>query len=352
MSISSEITRLSGNVSDALTAIANKGVTVPSGSNSDDLATLIAQITTGGTAAISIVDTTDSAGGTIRTVTALDISDTTATEADVLNSKYFYTAAGVKTQGTAVAGDDVLVVTLEWDSQDEMWKPDCAWADMDAAQQSGKTISVMADQSYGASVAADGYWDDDDYFEIVVYDWTASQPSEMFYAWTPNVYALVDSYPIINPYFESPTRTYTPTESQQTDTITYNVYDDYNGIEEVSVTVNAIPSSYVGSGITRRDSTSLSASGATVTAPAGYYASAATKSVASMTLPSTTESTSSGYTAGYILINSQVQYLNIPAGYNDTAQHYLISPAVTYYTGSTAPSSSLGSNGDIYLQTS
>ena len=48
MSISSEITRLSGNVSDALTAIAAKGVTVPSGSNSDDLATLIGQIQAGG----------------------------------------------------------------------------------------------------------------------------------------------------------------------------------------------------------------------------------------------------------------------------------------------------------------
>ena len=44
MSISSEITRISGNVSDALTAIAAKGVTVPSGSNSDDLADLIAAI--------------------------------------------------------------------------------------------------------------------------------------------------------------------------------------------------------------------------------------------------------------------------------------------------------------------
>lgn len=48
MSISSEISRISGNVSDALTAIANKGVTVPSGSNSDDLATLIGAIETGG----------------------------------------------------------------------------------------------------------------------------------------------------------------------------------------------------------------------------------------------------------------------------------------------------------------
>lgn len=48
MSIQSEITRISGNVSDALTAIGNKGVTVPTGSNSDDLADLIAQIQTGG----------------------------------------------------------------------------------------------------------------------------------------------------------------------------------------------------------------------------------------------------------------------------------------------------------------
>lgn len=46
MSISTEITRISGNVSDALTAIGNKGVTIPSGSNSDDLATLITAIPT------------------------------------------------------------------------------------------------------------------------------------------------------------------------------------------------------------------------------------------------------------------------------------------------------------------
>lgn len=45
MSISSEISRISTNVSNALTAISNKGVTVPSDSNSDDLADLIAEIT-------------------------------------------------------------------------------------------------------------------------------------------------------------------------------------------------------------------------------------------------------------------------------------------------------------------
>ena len=48
MSIQSEITRISGNVADALTAIGNKGVTVPQGANSDDLADLIGSIQTGG----------------------------------------------------------------------------------------------------------------------------------------------------------------------------------------------------------------------------------------------------------------------------------------------------------------
>lgn len=108
MSITSEINRISGNVADALDAIEAKGVTVPSGSNSDDLATLIGQITGGGTGAISVVDTQDTAGGTIRTITALDISDTTAVASDVASGKYFYTANGTKTAGTASGGGSTL----------------------------------------------------------------------------------------------------------------------------------------------------------------------------------------------------------------------------------------------------
>ena len=48
MSIQSEITRISGNVADALSAISSKGVSVPSGANSDDLHDLIMQISGGG----------------------------------------------------------------------------------------------------------------------------------------------------------------------------------------------------------------------------------------------------------------------------------------------------------------
>ena len=47
MSIQSEITRLSDNVATALSAISNKGVTVPSDAKSDDLAALIESIPSG-----------------------------------------------------------------------------------------------------------------------------------------------------------------------------------------------------------------------------------------------------------------------------------------------------------------
>ena len=82
-----------------------------------------------------------------------------------------------------------------------------------------------------------------------------------------------------SPTLETVTKTYTPTESQQTETIEPG--QGYDGIGEVDVTVGAISGSYVGSGVTRRSSSDLSASGATVTAPAGYYESAASKAVAS-----------------------------------------------------------------------
>lgn len=102
-------------------------------------------------------------------------------------------------------------------------------------------------------------------------------------------YATVSvAVPSDTPTLETKSVSYTPTESQQTAQITAST--GYDGLEEVDITVGAISSTYVGSGITRRSSTDLSASGATVSVPAGYYENEVSKAVTSgsATTPATT----------------------------------------------------------------
>lgn len=79
--------------------------------------------------------------------------------------------------------------------------------------------------------------------------------------------------------------------------------------------------------LTTKTSSDLTVSGATVTAPAGYYASSASKSVATMTLPtSASSSATSGYTSKATIGRStSAQYINIPPGYNSAGGYYTIS---------------------------
>lgn len=92
--------------------------------------------------------------------------------------------------------------------------------------------------------------------------------------------------------------------------------------------------------IASKSSSDLTVSGATVTAPAGYYSANASKAVSSMTLPTSASSTSSGTSKATIGRSTSAQYINIPTGYNGSAAYYTVS--ATPNGTATAPTSISG----------
>lgn len=84
-----------------------------------------------------------------------------------------------------------------------------------------------------------------------------------------------------------------------------------NGVTQMDVTGKTVTSASMRNGITalKNDGTDI------------------TGSIQDMTLPSAASSTSSGTAKATITPTSSAQYLNIPAGYNDTAQFYTIAAA-------------------------
>lgn len=108
-------------------------------------------------------------------------------------------------------------------------------------------------------------------------------------------------------------KTVTPTETAQTAVASYRWTTG-------NVQVAAISSDYVGTNITQRTSTDLTANGSTVTVPVGYYATQATKNVTSATAfaPAVTIASATGvvtgtntFTAGYYVASTKTSTLNL-----------------------------------------
>lgn len=191
--------------------------------------------------------------------TLIDLTDTTATTDKVLNGSEFYNAAGVKQTGT-----------IPTKSQSDL-------------TVSGPTVTVPA-----------GYYSDDVSKTVKSISITeSSEPSGAL--WTTIKATKNLTYINISDGYNTTAKhariftslqnkTVTPTESAQT----ISADSSYGGLS--TVTVEAIPSNYVGSDIPSRTSADLTSSGATVSVPSGYYGSETSKSVATGTAstPATT----------------------------------------------------------------
>lgn len=164
--------------------------------------------------------------------TLIDLTDTTATADKILTGYGAYGKDGVWVDGTAIESSP------------------------DGAVYQDSEGYVVLDDGPGTHVEVESL--------SVTENGTYTAPTG--YAYSP---VSVD----VEPSLQS--KSATPTESAQTITAD----SGYDGLSQVSV--GAISSTYVGSGISRKTSDDLTASGATVTAPAGYYSAAASKSVAS-----------------------------------------------------------------------
>ena len=374
MSIASEIARISQNVSDSLDAVAAKGVTVPSGSTSDDLAGLIALISTGSGTGMTVVETEDSHGGTIVTITGEEvvlqaktgITPSTSSQTiepdegytglssvtvSAIPSQYIVptgtksiTANGTGIDVTAYAAVDVSVASSAAVLQSKTGitpteSSQTIEADTGYDGLSSVQINAISSTYVGSGISQRSA--DDITFSggmaTVKAGYYSAQTSKSYPAGTVTAPATISGS--------------SASVSAGTNTLTFT--------KTVSVTPNVTTAGYISSGtagnsevsltasVNTRNSSDLEVSGDTVTVPAGYYATQASKAVSAMTLPtSASSSATSGYTSKATIGRSTSdQYINIPTGYNSAGAYYKISAVAN---GSvTAPSTISGSSATV-----
>ncbi|MBQ2680439.1 MAG: hypothetical protein IJF97_00730 [Eggerthellaceae bacterium] len=175
--------------------------------------------------------------------TLIDLTSDTVTPATLMQGYTAHDASGAIITGTASGGSDALVVTLSWDSTEEMWTPDCTINELQDAYVGGKEIVFV-----GGNGELAGWFYDDDYafgYSIQVDGGINTLLIKEYFYTTQGIEYCGDTR-FIFPNFETPSRTYTPTTSQQTERVNFNSSDDFNGIEYVDVTVAAMPTGTAG----------------------------------------------------------------------------------------------------------
>ena len=176
-----------------------------------------------------------------------------ALPADVVSGKIFFNSAG-KQVGTLSNGNSFLV-EITYDNEEEMWIPNKTFAEIYTAYSNDKEIYACVD-SYDAmrGVTVSSYFNN----LMGIYYYNIYEPENGVVNGDITIYeyrldldvnnndriTLVNDDVYIYPNFQTKTVSYTPSASQQTATITAD--NNYNGLQQVNVTVNAMPAGTAG----------------------------------------------------------------------------------------------------------
>ena len=304
----------------------------------------------------------------VNGTTIIDLTADTVTPSALMEGYTAHDASGAAITGTA--GND-FVATVTYNSTTERWEPDCTYAEAYAAYQGGKTVVFNAVKDSGTSTpCAVSYISRSSAFAYSVYvyfnDWSGNSGyTETNYSLTSSGISFTSesNYQDIMPgdaqpsdvaqgkYFfnyeglqvgtasgGTPTlqaKTATPTTSQQT----ISPDTGYDGLS--SVTVNAMPIGTAGTPTATKGSVSNHSVTVTpsVTNATGYI-TGGTKSGTAVTV-----------SASELVSGSETKTANGTYNVTNLASLVVDIPFVTYHTSTSAPTSSQGSDGDIWLVT-
>ena len=264
---------------------------ITSNSSSIDVteyATVSVDVAGGSGSGITVIESTDSHGGTIVDIYGEPIVVTLGTKNITENGTYSAAADSYDGYTSVVvnvpsSGGNEFIITVSKNNQTGYWEPDCTWADLVAAYSGGKTIAFKTDDPVDCQVGLTIINTVDSALDNVQYI-----TNELFDDGQDEDYWVVQ-------------QVYTFNASGLTKEAEYTYYDPYLADATASDIVSG-KTAYGQNGritgsATARTSSDLSVSGNTITAPAGFYSSSASASVASGTegTPSATKGTVSNH---------------------------------------------------------
>ena len=334
MSIQSEINRISGNVANALTAIANKGVTVQAGSNSDNLADLIGQISGGITPTGNInitqagaTDVTNYATATVPSATPSYIGCSTGffTENNVRKWKY-----------------TPRVEVAPWDGGNAGWLDEGEIYGSPVIYNAIATNTTITPSTSSQTIGGANYMMEGPVTIAAMPSGTAGTPTATKGAVVNNSVTITPSVTNTTGYITGGAKTGAVVTVYASELVSGTLYCDGAGTWDVTNAANFV----VDAGTAGTPTATKSA--------VSNHAVTVTPSVTNTEgwiTGSTKTGTAVTVSASELVSGSETKTANGTYNVTNLASLVVAVPIVTYYTGSSAPSSALGSNGDIYLQT-